>query len=1725
MMRDIWNSGNGDYVHTNETVDPSPLDRGWDVRVPSRGGFGGFGERSGSNTRTQFPVVIITIILISTALASLSTNAGDADVSNTGETRWEDVSPGAYPSQATGLLNSVFTANHGQVGNDDVLFTTSTAGGRLAFTGNSYSMHLMEKVARVGAERDDALNQDGGETTRDTLVTLFFVDANHVAPKGRDPASWRSNYFPGNDSTDWTTGVPNYRQIIYENLWDGIDLVYTLRGSGLKYDIILHPGADPRDIKFSVSGHEELTVDEYGTLEIRTRLGDDHTIRDSGLVAFYEDDRSDVIPAQFHLIGQDSYTFRLQNWDHTRTVVIDPLVYSTYLGGSEWDLANGITVDDSGCAYVIGYTDSSDFPTTPGAYDTTSNGEYDVFITKLSPEGDSLEYSTYLGKGSDWSQFDIEVDDDGYAYVIGSTSNANFPTTVGAYDTSHGGSDDAFVTKLSPSGDSLVYSTFLGDTKSELGYAIAIDDDGFAYVTGCTSSTDFPTTPGAYDTTYNFQRDVFITKLSQSGDSLVYSTFMGSSKNEDGEDIAVDPSGYAYVTGGTYSSGFPTTDGAYQTTHNGDWDGYVAKLSQSGDSLEYSTFLGGSAGEGTYGIAIDSEGNSFITGRTTSSDFPTTEGAYDRIHNGGYGDVFVTKLAASGGSLLYSTFIGGSERDSGEDITVGTDGYACVTGKTNSEDFPVVAGAYDTTFNGGDNDIFVLNLRPSGGSLEYSTFLGGSNADSGLAIAVDGMGNAFVTGDTSSNDFPTSQDAYDGSIDGYSDAIIAKLSVYLAPIAIIDTISPNPSLDTDLVRFEGHSHDEASIQRYVWRSSLVGELYNDTTAEFETDALPIGEHSIFFRVQDDQDEWSEEVSAVLVITERPRGYIDSITPNPALDTDEILFEGRGTDDGTIERYVWRSSSDGEFYNGTDAEFTNGALSNGTHDIYLGVLDDHGFWSDEVSTTLVINGIPRCEIFEISHSTALETETVFFEGVGSDDSSIIRFVWTSSRDGELYNDTMSEFSTDTLSIGDHIIQLKVQDDSGIWSEVASSGLIITERPVAWIDSISPNPALDTETVIFTGHGTDDGSIVQYLWSSSIDDELHNGSGSGFSLEGLSNGIHEILFKVQDEHGFWSLEATTTLVIHRRPVAVIESILPSSIVLASDTITFTGSGTDDGSINRFLWESDLDGELHNGTESTFMSSGLSTGIHTLQLQVRDNFGVWSNATIFSLIVHEKPFASIVSVTPNPAVQDGDVSINGIGTDDGDIIRYIWRSDLDGELNPPLSVEDHQMFIGGDHQLMFNHGTKQELWVEADYEQYPGVRTNRQWVDVGTWETSPEDIILEADGAISFHLWFLTPDEGYTADPEFRFTLRDNDTKLLQVTGSVSYIPAETITEYVVTGDLDSVHLQGKVLSLSIEYRAWEDCVLYLGDPEHESHFEIENAEILEFGNSTITTSDLSIGNHVLTLKVLDNYGVWSDPVNTSLLVHRRPVAIIEDISPDPVSPGDTVTFLGNGTDDGAIELYVWHSDLDGELYNGTERSFVFSTLSAGTHSISLRVRDDQGVWSEAVISDVEILGDEEDDSSDFILFENIGHLPILAYLMFILCVIIIGGAGSRRGKQRHEKEQNPSPPPFQSQAPQPFPSSSSAPPPPSTDPSLQLNTGAQAPPLNHGWQNQYGQPQGQYTQAGGYIPPVPPPNQVPPGTSNYSQISSSPPDTWSCPQCGKQLENRFAFCLSCGYKKSS
>jgi hypothetical protein len=326
----------------------------------------------------------------------------------------------------------------------------------------------------------------------------------------------------------------------------------------------------------------------------------------------------------------------------------------------------------------------------------------------------------------------------------------------------------------------LDYSTFLGGTGSDAGAGIAVDRRGSAYVTGFTNSADlpdtpgaFPTTPGAFDRTLDGNSDAFVTKLNASGSALVYSTFLGGTGADDGEDIAVDASGSAYVVGDTFSGDFPTTQGAFDTTFNGGIvDAFVTKLNASGSALVYSTFLGGANQDEGNGIAVQ-EGRAYVTGNTQSTDFPTTQGAFDRTQNGSE-DAYVTKLNAAGSALVYSTFLGGTSFDQGIDIAVNARGRAYVTGDTGSANYPTTQGAFDTTFNGGAQDAFVTKLNASGSALAYSTFLGGTDSDGGAGIAVR-EGRAYVTGGTRSSDYPTTPGAFDTSYNGNSDAFVTKL--------------------------------------------------------------------------------------------------------------------------------------------------------------------------------------------------------------------------------------------------------------------------------------------------------------------------------------------------------------------------------------------------------------------------------------------------------------------------------------------------------------------------------------------------------------------------------------------------------------------------------------------------------------------------------------------------------------------------------------------------------------------------------------------------------------------------------------------------------------------------------------------------------------------------------------------------------------------------------------
>lgn len=389
------------------------------------------------------------------------------------------------------------------------------------------------------------------------------------------------------------------------------------------------------------------------------------------------------------------------------------LVYATFLGGRNADVASAIAVDAQGATTVTGPTWSTDFPLVK-AYDATHSGGVDAFVARLSPSGASLDYSTYLGSdGTDWASA-VAVDGQGAATVAGYTSSTNYPTTANAFDRKHNGQNDGFVTRLTASGASLVYSTFLGGSRRDEVHSIHVDSLGVATVAGVTQSTDFPIRGRAYDTTHNGGSDGFVARVSPFGRTLTYSTFLGGTRNDEAMAVAVDARGAVTVVGGTGSADFPVTQGAYDTKFGGRDDAFVARLSPSGAALDYSTFLGGPGGEWAFALALGPAASVTVVGHADAAGYPTTAGAFDASHNWGI-DAFVARISPSGAALQYSTYLGGDNDDLARGVALDERGGATVAGFTRSTNFPVTAGAFDTTHNAGF-DAFVtrFDMLPTG---------------------------------------------------------------------------------------------------------------------------------------------------------------------------------------------------------------------------------------------------------------------------------------------------------------------------------------------------------------------------------------------------------------------------------------------------------------------------------------------------------------------------------------------------------------------------------------------------------------------------------------------------------------------------------------------------------------------------------------------------------------------------------------------------------------------------------------------------------------------------------------------------------------------------------------------------------------------------------------------------------------------------------------------------
>ena len=414
------------------------------------------------------------------------------------------------------------------------------------------------------------------------------------------------------------------------------------------------------------------------------------------------------------------------------------LLYATYLGGDKGDYGMGIAVNAAGEAFVTGMTASPNFPVTPGAFKTTylSGGYTDAFVVRISPGGASLVYATYLG--GDGFVYEagqaIAADASGNAYVTGSTCDPFFPVTPGAFQPVPGSDWDAYVTKVAPDGKTLLFSSYLGGGGDDTGYGIAVDSSGRAYVTGETSSANFPVTPGAFQPVLSGGGDAFIARISSGGTTLLDGTYLGGSSGEFGYGICVDTAGNVYVAGSTPSTDFPTTPGAFRTAFcGGVWDGFVTKLHFGGVGLAWSSYLGGNANDTIHGIALDASGNVYVAGWTTSTNFPVSAGG-PQIVIGGSSDAFVARFGPDGTTLPFATYLGGVATEDAKGVGVDASGNAFVTGDTQSSNFPVTEGAFQTHYGGGlIFDAFVAKVRTVGG---VTPAAGGSSGGGGCSAAL-----------------------------------------------------------------------------------------------------------------------------------------------------------------------------------------------------------------------------------------------------------------------------------------------------------------------------------------------------------------------------------------------------------------------------------------------------------------------------------------------------------------------------------------------------------------------------------------------------------------------------------------------------------------------------------------------------------------------------------------------------------------------------------------------------------------------------------------------------------------------------------------------------------------------------------------------------------------------------------------------------------------------------
>lgn len=625
---------------------------------------------------------------------------------------------------------------------------------------------------------------DGAPRAGHVIALTFENASTELCLTGADPAKTRVSAFRGKSANSWIPSMPVFHEVWMYHLYRDLDVQFEIRDSGLEYTLNLGSTADLDQFVTRVDGSTDIRLDQCGDLMIETPLG---SIRQS-IPRCYELDRLGIrreVVAQFRLLGNQRFGILAHRTFANSSLVIDPLLsYATYLGGSGFDNVKYISVHPGGVAFLAGEAPAG-FPTTPGAFETTYNGgSTDVFITRSTAAGSSVDYSTYLGSGTLDECRGMAVDGFLDASVSVATTSTLMPITIGAFQSQFGG---AYIAKLAPMGDAIVFGTYFGGNQTS-GSVLAADELGNVYETGGVIQNDIPTTPGAYSVVPIGGGDFFSVKFSQDGTSLIYSTYLGGSQSDTNYAVTVSPDHSTLYCGETFSPDLPSTSGAFQSNLNGFSDAFILKLSPDGSSVAFSSYIGGNAGfvnERGIGVAVGADGCPVVIGWTYAPDFPFVAGSIDMGFPPGWPRPFVVKFTPQGDQLVFSARLSSSIGLGLGGVAIDANNNVVLAGGA-GKDFPTTSDALPMPGGSATSSKALLTkLGPLGKGFVFTTLYGGNGNDGASAgVGLDMFGAAYIAGLTNSTHLPVTSNAFDKTFNGYYDTWFGKFNIPLYPMGV-----------------------------------------------------------------------------------------------------------------------------------------------------------------------------------------------------------------------------------------------------------------------------------------------------------------------------------------------------------------------------------------------------------------------------------------------------------------------------------------------------------------------------------------------------------------------------------------------------------------------------------------------------------------------------------------------------------------------------------------------------------------------------------------------------------------------------------------------------------------------------------------------------------------------------------------------------------------------------